>query len=240
MEKVILIAADNQDRTQTVIEILEQTGYEVTHAMNYSEVVAILQRSSADLLLIDSRLPGMSQFNLVERLTGKREQIPIIVIGNDGSDEAIQALEAGAHDYIPDDRDTRELLARIANLLKLFQTSRMEQEEAIQIGDLVIDPLSRSVSRENEPVELTHREYDLLLFLARRQGQVCTREEILKQVWDFDFHTGTNVVDVYILHLREKIDRGRKQKLLRTIRGTGYKLLSQEEINAASKKDRLP
>ncbi|MFE0556708.1 response regulator transcription factor [Paenibacillus sp. NPDC058910] len=240
MEKVILIAADNQDRTQAVMEILKQAGYEVRHAMSYSEVVAILQRSGADLLLIDSRLPGMNHFNLVERLTGKKEQIPIIVIGNDGSDEAIQALEAGAHDYIPDDRDTRELLARIANLLKLFQTGRMEQEEVIRIGDLVIDPLSRNVSREEEAIELTHREYDLLLFLARRQGQVCTREDILKQVWDYDFHTGTNVVDVYILHLREKIDRGRKQKLLRTIRGTGYKLVSQEEINAASKKDRLP
>ncbi|WP_339272408.1 response regulator transcription factor [Paenibacillus sp. FSL K6-1330] len=240
MEKVILIAADNQDRAQTVMEILKQAGYEVRHAMSYSEVVAILQRSGADLLLIDSRLPGMNHFNLVERLTGKKEQTPIIVIGNDGSDEAIQALEAGAHDYIPDDRDTRELLARIANLLKLFQTGRMEQEEVIRIGDLVIDPLSRNVSREEEAIELTHREYDLLLFLARRQGQVCTREDILKQVWDYDFHTGTNVVDVYILHLREKIDRGRKQKLLRTIRGTGYKLVSQEEINAASKKDRLP
>ena len=127
-------------------------------------------------------------------------------------------------------------MARIANLLKLFQTGRMEQEEVIRIGDLVIDPLSRNVSRAEEAIELTHREYDLLLFLARRQGQVCTREDILKQVWDYDFHTGTNVVDVYILHLREKIDRGRKQKLLRTIRGTGYKLLSEEEINAASKR----
>lgn len=240
MEKVILIAADHQDRVQSVMEILEQSGYKVKHVMNYSEVVAVLQRSGADLLLIDSRLPGMSEFNLVERLTGKREQIPIIIIGNDGSDEAIQALEAGAHDYIPNDRDTRELLARIANLLKLFQTGRMEQEEVIRIGDLVIDPLSRNVSRAEEAIELTHREYDLLLFLARRQGQVCTREDILKQVWDYDFHTGTNVVDVYILHLREKIDRGRKQKLLRTIRGTGYKLLSQEEFNAASKKGRLP
>ncbi|RAR45686.1 response regulator transcription factor [Paenibacillus sp. MDMC362] len=240
MEKVILIATDHQDRFQSVMEILEQAGYKVKHAMNYSEVVAVLQHSGADLLLIDSRLPGMSDFNLVERLTGKREQIPIIVIGNDGSDEAIQALEAGAHDYIPNDRDTRELLARISNLLKLYQIGRMELEEVIRIGDLVIDPLGRNVSRAEEAIELTHREYDLLLFLARRQGQVCTREDILKQVWDYDFHTGTNVVDVYILHLREKIDRGRKQKLLRTIRGTGYKLLSQEEFNAASKKDRLP
>lgn len=239
MDKVILIAADNQARIQTITEILEQAGYKVTDAANYSEVVAALQRAGADLLLIDSRLPGMNQFNLVERLAGRGEQLPIIVIGSDGSNEAIHALEAGAHDYIPNDRDERELLARIANLLKLFQTGRAEQEEIIRVGDLVIDPLSRKVIREEEPVELTHREYDLLLFLARRQGQVCTREDILKQVWDYDFHTGTNVVDVYILHLREKIDRGRKQKLLRTIRGAGYKLLSQEEIDA-SKKDRLP
>lgn len=239
MEKVILIAADDKDRVEKVMEELEQAGYKVSHAWNYSEVVAALQRSNADLLLMDSKLPGMNQFNLVERLTGKGEQIPIIVIGNDGSDEAIQALESGAHDYIPNERDTRELLARISNLLRLVQSSRKERDEVIRIGDLVIDPLSRNVTRDDELLELTHREYELLLFLARRQGQVCTREEILRQVWDYDFHTGTNVVDVYILHLREKIDKGRRPKLLRTIRGIGYKLMSQDELNASTK-DRLP
>ncbi|EFU41268.1 two component transcriptional regulator, winged helix family protein [Paenibacillus vortex V453] len=239
MEKVILIAANNQERVQQLMEKLGQAGYKVTHALNYSEVVAALQRTNADLLLMDSKLPGMSHFNLVQRLTGRGEQIPIIVIGNDGSDEAIQALESGAHDYIPNEWDTRELLARISNLLRLFQTGRKEQDEIIRIGDLAIDPLCRNVTRENETLALTHREYDLLLFLARRQGQVCTREDILREVWDYDFHTGTNVVDVYILHLREKIDKGRRPKLLRTIRGIGYKLLSQDEIDANTK-DRLP
>ncbi|KOP68773.1 transcriptional regulator [Bacillus sp. FJAT-18019] len=239
MEKAILIATDKTDRLQMLVDMLEQTGYQVTHVTSYSEVVGYIQHSQVDLLLIDSRLPGMNQFNLVERLAGKKEQIPIIVIGSEGTDEAVAALEAGAHDYISNDRDPRELAARIANLLRLFQTGPLEGEELIRIGDLVIDPLGHTVFRGEMLIELTQREYDLLLFLARRQGQVCTREDILRQVWDYDFHTGTNVVDVYILHLREKIDKGHKQKLLRTIRGTGYKLLSQKDIHV-NPKDRLP
>ena len=129
-------------------------------------------------------------------------------------------------------------MARIANLLRLFQTGRAEQEEIIRIGDLVIDPLSRKVIREEELVELTHREYDLLLFLARRQGQVCTREDILKQVWDYDFHTGTNVVDVYILHLREKIDRGASRNCC--VRSEGPVISFCPRKKSMQAKDRLP
>lgn len=229
--KKILFGAIQTDHLEVLTEMLEQTGYQVMHAANYSEVVSCIQHSEVDLLLIDSRLPGMVQFNLVERITGKEGQIPVIVVGSEDTDEAVAALEAGAHDYISNDREPREWVARIANLLRLFQTAPLEEEQTIHIDDLVIDPLGRSVFRDDKPIELTQREYDLLLFLARRQGQVCTREDILRHVWDYDFHTGTNVVDVYILHLREKIDKGYKQKLLRTIRGTGYKLMSQDDIS---------
>lgn len=239
MEILILIAADPSDRSRAVSVMLEEAGYQIAFAHHYSEVVSSIERIAPDILLIDSKLPGMSRFNLVERLTGNGKAVPVMVLGNDGAEEAVQALEAGAHDYIPQEWDPREMLARIANLLRIFQPVQREINEAIQIGDLVIDPLKRSVVRGEEPVELTHREFDLLLFLAKRAGQVCTREDILRYVWDYDFHTGTNVVDVYILHLREKVDKGRKLKLLRTIRGAGYKLMAPDEIDTNAK-NRLP
>ncbi|MUG65902.1 DNA-binding response regulator [Paenibacillus sp. 7541] len=219
-----MVAAGQGEKTDRYVKELAEAGYSVVTAYDQTEVLTLLESGGAELLLIDSGLPGMNDFDLVRRLEARAEQLPVVVIGHDGADEAVHALEAGANDYIPDHGDKREFLARVANVFKLFYARQKEQERTIQIGDLRIDPSSREVVRSGELIHLTQREYKLLLYLAKRANQVCTREEILKHVWDFDFHTGTNVVDVYILHLREKLDKGHKTKLLSTVRGAGYML----------------
>ncbi|GAB6930179.1 response regulator transcription factor [Paenibacillus sp. JCM 10914] len=240
MNKSIVVAANDIQRVELLTPTLESAGYSIIPAHHATDVLSLMQTENPDMLLIDSDLSGMEGFDLIRRITSKKEMIPIIVMGRNLEPElAITALESGAHDYIPDDRNEREILARISNLSRLFQIKMQDLQANIIVGDLVIDPVSRVVMRDGTVLEFTGREYDLLLYLAKHSGKVCTREDILRQVWDYDFHTGTNVVDVYILHLREKIDKGRRPKLLRTIRGAGYKLISQQELDT-SQKDRLP
>lgn len=225
-----MMAAGPSEKRNRFVKELHGAGFAVILANDQTEVLTLLQNGDIDMLLIDSRLPGMNDFDLVHRLAGGAVQMPVVVIGHDGSEEAVHALESGANDYIPDYGNEREFLARVANVFKLFYARQKEQEQTIHIDDLAIHPSSQLVTRGGETIQLTQREYELLLYLAKRANQVCTREDILRQVWDFDFHTGTNVVDVYILHLREKIDRGRKTKLLRTVRGAGYMLKEPSEF----------
>ncbi|WP_106767754.1 response regulator transcription factor [Paenibacillus faecalis] len=228
MNGQILLAMNGAETARRMMGRLQSAGYSVYLADHLSEALLLLEQVEFDLLMVDSHLSGMQEFDFVHRMQKGRHRMPIIVIGHSGSNEAAAALEAGANDYISGHVDDRELLARVSNLLNLFHISTQKRNEKIKIGDLQIDPLSRQVSRGGTEIDLTQREYDLLIYLTERVNEVCTREEILSHVWDCDFNTGTNVVDVYILHLREKLDKGRKWKLIRTIRGAGYMLAAPD------------
>lgn len=228
MNGQILIAMTDGEAALRMMSKLQSAGYSVHVANHLSQAATLVEQAELDMLMLDSQLSGMREFDFVRRMQNRKNRMPIIVLGHDGSSEAASALEAGANDYISGQVDERELLARVSNLLILFNIGTQQRNEKIEIGDLQIDPLSRQVSRAETIIDLTQREYDLLLYLTQRANEVCTREEILSHVWDYDFDTGTNVVDVYILHLREKIDKGRKWKLIRTIRGSGYMLKTPE------------
>ncbi|WP_054955817.1 response regulator transcription factor [Paenibacillus dakarensis] len=228
MNKSILLAISEKGLADRIRNIIESSGYLVHLVEHVSSALTLIQQVTFVMLIVDSHLSGMQDFDFVRRIQKGEQRIPIMVLGYDGSEEAAAALEAGANDYISGQTDERELLARVNNLLLLFSYGTSQRNQVIELGDLVIDPLSRQVTREDIPIDLTQREYDLLLYLSKKVNQVCSREDILNQVWDYDFHTGTNVVDVYILHLREKLDKGRKTKLIRTIRGAGYMLRTQE------------
>lgn len=228
MNEPILLAISEAVAARRIRGILESSGYIVHLADHLSEAIILVQQVSFVMYILESKLSGMHDFDFVRRIQKSDQRVPVMVLGNDGSDEAASALEAGANDYISDQMDDRELLARVNNLLYLFNYGNEQRNQKIELLDLRIDPLSRQVIRGDQPIELTQREYDLLLYLSKRANQVCSREEILSHVWDYDFHTGTNVVDVYILHLREKVDKGRKWKMIRTVRGAGYMLKTSE------------
>ena len=229
MNGLILLGMNEMEEAVTIRKKLEDADYVVHSADHLSQVLTMIHQVDFDMLIIDSHLAGMRDFDLVRRMQKGRRRIPIIVVGREGSSEAAASLEAGANDYISCQADGRELLARVNNLFIMFNYGAKQRIQKIEVGDLQIDPLSRGVNRAGDTIVLTQREYDLLLYLTSRVNEVCSREEILSHVWDYDFHTGTNVVDVYILHLREKIDKGRKWKMIRTIRGAGYMLKTSEE-----------
>lgn len=230
MNGSILLAVAETDAASRVRDKLESSGFSIYLADHISIALTLMQQVKFVMLIVDSQLSGMCDFDFIRRVQKGEQRMPIIVMGHDGSNEAVAALEAGANDYISELTEERELLARVKNLLFIFNYGVEQRNQKIEIGDLQIDPLSRLVIRDGKSVDLTQREYDLLLFLTKRADQVCSREEILSHVWDYEFHTGTNVVDVYILHLREKIDKGQKWKMIRTIRGAGYMLRSPENM----------
>ncbi|KQY94137.1 hypothetical protein ASD24_00805 [Paenibacillus sp. Root52] len=161
----------------------------------------------------------------IERLAQKSKPVPIVVLTYQAMDEEIvHWLDLGANDVILEPVHSSVLLARIRNLLRLFVSVGQMDEEVIVVHDLKVNLRSRRVSRAGEYLMLTPKEYELLEYLARHVNEACTRSMILSEVWGYEFAMDTNVVDVYIKHLRVKVDKGRPQKLIHTVRGVGYML----------------
>lgn len=162
-----------------------------------------------------------------EEINGARENgkmLPVFVISEGGGPTAAVAVfEAGGNEYMDKPFHFEEFRCRVRNLLSLTGRKRLGNV-VLRIDGLLLEPTRRHVSRDGEVMKLTPKEFDLLYYLASNAGEVCPREEILSQVWDYQFHAETNVVDVYIRHLRKKVDKGYRNKLIHTIRGTGYVL----------------
>jgi len=209
-----------------LIEALRSNEFEITVVPGEYEALRAIGEQSIDLLLLDrAEYAGSSLSKYLKALL--REQadrpFPIIIFEDPYHEQAvIEGLEAGANDVVPRSVSNDELLARIRNLLRIFRIEHERSRQKVTVGDLIIDPASRKVVRGQTYIELTVKEFDLLLYLARHVNQVCTREDILKEVWDYDFNMGTNVVDVYIRHLRTKMDKGFGKKMIQSVRGVGY------------------
>ena len=180
-----------------------------------------------DLLVLDLMLPGMSGLQVCRQLRSAHVSVPILMLTARGEpDERVSGLDAGADDYLPKPYHFPELLARIRALLRRGPSLA---SAVISIDDLSVDTRARRVIRGGEGVSLTTKEYALLDYLARRQGDVVTRGEIAEHVWDDSFDPMSNLIEVYIQRLRRKIDDGRAVKLIHTRRGTGYVLTPQRE-----------
>ncbi|MCM2999082.1 response regulator transcription factor [Paenibacillus cellulositrophicus] len=212
-------------RDSEVVDALLEERFELYIAGDEEEAAQYARSHPVDLLLMDltdSVVPLTRLIRTVLR-EQKGRRFPTVVLTPSDMDQPVSKLfRAGANDVLKKPTDTDELLARIRNLLSLFGLIEEQYGQTVTIADLDIDPKSRTVTRGGIPIELTAKEYDLLLYLARHVNQVCSREDILKYVWEFEFHMVTNVVDVYIRHLRKKVDRGFKKKLIHTVRGVGY------------------
>ncbi|WP_341479990.1 response regulator transcription factor [Paenibacillus dendrobii] len=213
-------------RNNGLEDILLKDEYAVQIVLTEHEAMRAINEKPVDMLLLDGSAYHLSSLHKIMKAM-LREQgdrpFPIILFQEYLSAEAvIEGLGAGANDVVSKNIEGKELLARVRNLLRIFRIENERDNQTVMVGDLVIDPGSRKVMRGETLISLTVKEFDLLLYLARHANQVCTREEILKKVWDYDFHMGTNVVDVYIRHLRTKMDKGFSKKLIQSVRGVGY------------------
>jgi DNA-binding response OmpR family regulator len=178
------------------------------------------------LVLLDVMLPELNGVEVLRRLRQGGSTVPIILLtARDTVPDKVSGFEHGANDYVTKPFAMEELLARVRNVLRMFKASREgESEDVLKIGDLTIELITRKVFRKDHSIDLTPREFELLLYLARHKNAEKTREEILSDVWGYEYIGDTNVVDVYIRYLRQKMDKRYRHKLLHTVRGVGYML----------------
>ncbi len=182
---------------------------------------------SYDLLILDLMLPGLSGAEVLKKIRGRNTQLPVLVLtARDGTAEKVEHFEAGADDYLTKPFAFAELLVRVKALLRRGTTDR---SSVLRVADLEVDRLSQQVRRAGKRIELTSKEYSLLEYLASNAGRVLSRTMIIEHVWDESFEGLTNIVDVYVRHLRSKVDVAHPVKLIRTVRGVGYSLNAEPE-----------
>ncbi|MBU7448443.1 MULTISPECIES: response regulator YycF [Lactiplantibacillus] len=232
--KKILVVDDEKPISDIMKFNLTKEGYEVHVAADGEEALQKVDEVHPDLILLDLMLPKMDGLE-VARQVRKNYDMPIIMVtAKDSELDKVLGLELGADDYVTKPFSNRELVARVkANLRRQgapsAQPAEVEENSDIEIGDLVIHPEAYMVSKRGENIELTHREFELLHYLAQHIGQVMTREHLLQTVWGYDYFGDVRTVDVTVRRLREKVeDNPSHPKWLETRRGVGYYLRNPE------------
>ncbi|WP_409175854.1 response regulator transcription factor [Brevibacillus fortis] len=226
MSERILIVEDEEKIARVIQLELEYEGYESEIAKTGLEALEQYNQGGWNLILLDVLLPGLSGIEVLRRIRVKDSTTPVILLtARNAVVDKVNGLDQGANDYITKPFEIEELLARIRSCLRLSQMTRIvEASSKVEVADLSLDEKSREVTRGSSQIELTPREFDLLLYLMQNKNQVLNREQILTHVWGFDYFGDTNVVDVYIRYLRKKVDQGYETPLLHTVRGVGYML----------------
>jgi two-component system, OmpR family, response regulator len=217
----LLVIEDDREAAAYIGKGLAESGYVVDHAANGRDGLFMASSGSYDALIVDRMLPGMDGLALVAALRAAEVRTPVLILSALGAvDDRVKGLRAGGDDYLGKPFAFAELLARIEALLR--RGSAATATTRLRVGDLDLDLLARSVTRGGKEIELLPREFRLLEFLMRHAGQVVTRTMLLENVWDYHFDPQTNVIDVHISRLRQKIDKSFAKPLLHTVRGAGY------------------
>jgi two-component system, OmpR family, response regulator len=226
-KKGTILVVEDEEKIARVLELeLEYEGYSVTKVMDGLEALEAYRTGSWDLILLDVMLPGLSGIELLRRIRKNDLNTPVILLTAKSSvEDKVSGLDLGANDYITKPFQIEELLARIRAAFRIKHVEQPQNEDSsdlLRFADLSIDQKSREVLRAGEPIELTPREFDLLVYLMVHKRQVLSRDQILEAVWGYDFFGDTNVVDVYIRYVRKKIDLPHLPSLIHTVRGIGY------------------
>jgi heavy metal response regulator len=221
----LLVVEDEKKVARFIQRGLEEEGYAVDVARDGEEALALARDGVHDLILLDIGLPGKNGLQVLRELRDGKREVPVLLLTVRATiEDKVLGLDAGADDYLTKPFAFQELLARIRALLRR-QTGG--GPAVLKYADLLLDPARRTASRGGEKIELTSKEFALLEYLLRHPGRVLTRTRIIEHVWDYDFDSGTNLVDVYINYLRKKVDSGREPKLIHTVRGVGYVLKAE-------------
>jgi len=218
----ILLAEDDRQLRLSIARGLREASYAVDQAETGTQAVSLASANQYDALILDVLLPGKSGTAVCSELRQSGNAVPILILtALDGVDRRIEGLDAGADDYLTKPFDFGELLAR---LRALTRRRGPVASATVEVGDLVIDTLRRSVRRNRREIALTGKEFAFLLHLARNAGRVIDRAELMEHVWDDAQNTYSNIIDVYASRLRRKIDEGEKVALFKTVRGSGFML----------------
>ena len=217
----VLLIEDEPALARMVQRGLTAHGHQMLHAETGEDGLLFLASEPIDLVLLDILLPGLDGHQTLAGIRRARSGLPVIMLtARDDLPSKVSALDGGADDYVTKPFAFEELLARIRAL-----TRRAEQQQAatIELGDVRIDLLGHKVARGDRAIDLSRREFALLEYFARNHGRLLSRQQILSAVWEYDFEGESNVVDVYVRYLRQKLDRPGEPSLFTTIRGSGYR-----------------
>jgi two-component system copper resistance phosphate regulon response regulator CusR len=222
-ERTILVIEDEQKIADTLKLGLSENGYEVEVAYDGNIGLKLFEARPFDLAVLDINLPGMNGYELCKKIRARNAQVPVIMLTALSSlNDKIEGYDAGADDYIIKPFEFRELLMKIRVLLKRSVNQNIPVGSVLKAGDLEMNLDNKEVRRGSALINLTAKEFQLLEYLMRNKNRVVSRVDIAMNVWDIDFDTNTNVIDVYINYLRNKVDKKFDQKLIHTQVGMGY------------------
>ncbi|WP_413374079.1 response regulator transcription factor [Paenibacillus taichungensis] len=248
MNEAVLVIEDEPKIARLLELELQYEGYQVGKAGSGTEGLEMYVDGQWDLILLDIMLPGLSGIEVLRRIRAKDATVPILMLtAKDSVEDKVSGLDLGANDYITKPFRIEELLARVRAALRLSAASAAAHSSSsvtrdtaqlpehtsenetgwLTAGGLKLNEGTREISRDGQPIELTPREFDLLVYLLQNQRQVLSRDQIVQAVWGYDYYGDTNVVDVYIRYVRKKVDNGFTPPLIHTVRGVGYVLKEQ-------------
>lgn len=219
----ILVVEDDKKIASFLIKGLKQSGFAVDHAANGEDGLHLALSTPYDAAVVDIMLPKRDGLSLVQELRHQQVTLPVIILSAKASvDDRIRGLQSGGDDYLVKPFAFSELLARVQALIR--RASKATEPTTLTVGDLTLNLLTREVARDGRKLDLQAREFSLLEYLMRNAGKVVSKALILEHVWDYSFDPQTNVVDVVVCRLRNKVDRDFDLKMIHTLRGVGYVL----------------
>ncbi len=220
----VLVVEDERRIARALQVGLQAEGFAVDLAADGTDGLWLARENTYDAIVLDLMLPGINGYKVCETLRAEGDWTPVLMLtAKDGEWDQVEGLDTGADDYLTKPFSFPVLVARLRAVVR---RGARERPTELTAGDLVIDPAARRVRRGEAEIDLTAREFAVLTFLARHKGDVVSKRQILEAVWDFDFDGDPNIVEVYVRHLRNKVDRPFGREAIQTLRGAGYRLAS--------------